>query len=177
MVGRASESEHPLFIPYHHHPPPPFRATYSVLVPRLFAPPSSYLIPVHYSLALLGAMSAAKKTSDTKSAGTKKAAPRAAPTHPSWIDMIKVGACDALGPTTSMPFALTALVAAGRAASATSPKRGRVQGMPAAPRHLSPSCPAPSAFCRASLHTCRAALRCAPGRVNRWANCDSEQKF
>ncbi|KAM5542596.1 hypothetical protein V8D89_003557 [Ganoderma adspersum] len=34
-------------------------------------------------------MSAAKKTSAAKSAGTRKSAPRAAPTHPSWVDMIK----------------------------------------------------------------------------------------
>ena len=35
-------------------------------------------------------MSAAKKSSAAKSAASKKSAPRAAPTHPSWIDMIKV---------------------------------------------------------------------------------------
>ena len=35
-------------------------------------------------------MSAAKSSKTAKSAGTKKTAPRAPPTHPPWIDMIKV---------------------------------------------------------------------------------------
>ena len=91
MVERASESEHPLFIPYHHHPPPRFRTTKSVLVPRLLELLTVIPDTVDHFLALSRAMSAAKESSTAKSAASKKSAPRAAPTHPSWVDMIKVG--------------------------------------------------------------------------------------
>ncbi|KAI0831743.1 hypothetical protein BC628DRAFT_1349593 [Trametes gibbosa] len=89
MVGRASESERPLFIPYHHHPAPPFHAHRSALVPHPSALPTTLPNTFYLFLAHFSAMAVAKKAPTAKSAASKKSAPRAPAAHPTWLDMIK----------------------------------------------------------------------------------------